>query len=63
MVVFGITWRTIMDISIPIKQLTDALTALRVDHSLTEDELRAECEHAIDGVILDNPIPLLGEMK
>ena len=39
-----------MDISTPISKLNDALQALS-DCGFTEDELRSECENAIDNVI------------
>ena len=42
-----------MDISVPIAQLTKALEML-VECDFTEDELRAECETAIDNAIDDN---------
>lgn len=42
-----------MDISIPINQLTEALRVL-VECDFTEDELRAECENAIDNVLNDD---------
>lgn len=39
-----------MDISTPIAKLNEALQTL-ADCGFTEDELRAECESAIDNVI------------
>ena len=50
-----------MDISIPISKLNEALREL-VQCDFDEDELRAECEHAIDNAIPadDNTLPLVG---
>ena len=45
--------RVPMDISVPISELTDALQALVDTHDFTEDELRSECENAIDNVMED----------
>ena len=39
-----------MDISTPIKKLNEALEEL-VECGFTEEELRAECEAAIDNVV------------
>ena len=41
---------TFVDISTPIRKLTEALATLR-ECDFTEDELRAECETAIDNVL------------
>ena len=39
------------DISVPLAMLNEALEMLRNDHACTEDELRSECENAIDNVM------------
>ncbi len=40
-----------MDISVPISMLNEALRTLADECDFTEDELRAECETAIDNAI------------
>lgn len=42
-----------MDISTPIRKLNEALATL-VECDFTEDELRAECETAIDNALSED---------
>jgi len=42
-----------MDISTPIRKLNEALRDLAAECDFTEDELRAECETAIDNALDD----------